>query len=229
MVTSINGAMQTVMLPALSANQEDRAKMKNIVRRAIMSSSFVVYPMMMGLLVMAAPLVQIVLGDKWLLSIPIMQIYCLNYAFWPTHSANLQAVNALGRSDKYLIMEIIKKVFDFGILAVSLIFFKDIKIIAWGSVLSNLISSIVNAWPNKKMIGYGYFEQLKDILPTILAAGFMGLCVYAMSFIPLNIYLLTALRLIVGVGIYFGTAAIFKLESYVFVKETLNEMIHRKG
>ncbi len=228
LVTSLNGAVQTVMLPALSAYQSDRPKMKSMVRRAIMSGSYIIYPMMAGLLVMAGPLIQIVLGDKWLASIPILQIYCLNYLFWPTHSANLQAVNALGRSDKYLIMEIIKKFFDFGILIASLLLFENIAMIAWGSVLSNVISSVINAWPNKKLIDYGYFEQIKDVLPNAALAVLMGGCVFAMSFIPLNIYILTAIRLVAGVGIYVGLSKLFKLESFNYILETMKEMLPKK-
>ena len=100
-ITNINGSIQSVMLSALSAKQDDIKRVKNMVRRSILSSSFIVFPLMVGLAVVAEPLVKLLLTDKWLPAVPFMQIFCASYIFWPIHTTNLQAINALGRSDVF--------------------------------------------------------------------------------------------------------------------------------
>jgi len=80
-VTNINGSMQSVMLPALASQQDNRQRVKEMVRRSIVTNSFILFPMMVGLAVIAEPLVKILLTEKWLPAVPFLQIYCLIYAF----------------------------------------------------------------------------------------------------------------------------------------------------
>ena len=96
-VSNIDGAIQSVMLPALASQQDDKKRVKAMMRRAIMTSSFIMFPMMVGLAVVAEPVVKIILTDKWLPAVPFLQIFCASYSLWPIHTANLQAINALGR------------------------------------------------------------------------------------------------------------------------------------
>ena len=108
-INAINGAVQSVLLPAMSAQQDDKAKVKALTRNSVMISSYVVFPMMAGLAGIAEPLVRLLLTEKWLPCVPYMQIYCFTFAFYPVHSGNLQAINAMGRSDVFLKLEIVKK------------------------------------------------------------------------------------------------------------------------
>ena len=179
-VTNMDGAIQSVMLPALSDEQDNKKRVKEMVRRAIVTSSFLVFPMMVGLAVVAEPMIKIVLTDKWLPAAPFLQIFCASYALIPIHTANLQAINALGRSDVFLKLEIIKKVIGILILAISINF--GIYAMAWGMVLSGAISSFINAYPNKKLLNYSYLEQWKDIIPSLLISLLMGLTVYVLNF-----------------------------------------------
>lgn len=121
-VYNLNGSIQSVLLPALASQQEDRNRIKEMVRRSIVTSSFVIFPMMVGLTVVAKPLVLILLTEKWLPAAPFLQIFCAIYALWPIHTANLQAINAIGRSDIYLKLEIVKKLIGIVILAISIPF-----------------------------------------------------------------------------------------------------------
>ena len=95
------------MFPAVSTVQNDKQSVKSMIRRAIMTSTFFIFPMMMGLGVMAKPLVHVMITDKWLPAVPFIQFCCFTYAFWPVHTANLQAITALGRSDIFVIKKII--------------------------------------------------------------------------------------------------------------------------
>jgi teichuronic acid exporter len=166
LITNINGSIQSVMLPVLSSQQDNRPRVKDMMRRAIVTSSFIIFPMMVGLAVTAEPLVKILLTDKWLPCVPFLQIFCASYALWPIHTANLQAINALGRSDIFLKLEIIKKMVGLSILGVTV--FYGVYAIALGQVLGGIISTFINAYPNKKLLNYSYIEQWKDIMPSLL-------------------------------------------------------------
>lgn len=109
LMANINSSIQSVMLPAYAKNQENRPVVKQIMRRALVSSSFIVFPAMAGLAVIAEPLVLLLLTEKWLMCVPFIQIFCAVYALWPIHTANLQAINAIGRSDIFLKLEVVKK------------------------------------------------------------------------------------------------------------------------
>lgn len=108
-VTNINTSIDSVLLPTMSNAQDDRERVKQMTRRAIKTSTYVMAPLMMGLAFCAEPIVRIVLTDKWLPCVPFLRVFCITYMFWPVHTANLNAINAMGRSDWFLRLEVIKK------------------------------------------------------------------------------------------------------------------------
>lgn len=225
-VVNIDGSIQSVMLPVLSANQEDKTRVKNIVRRSIVTSSFIIFPLMMGLGVCAEPLVKILLTDKWLPAVPFLQIMCLSYAFWPIHTANLQAINALGRSDIFLKLEIIKKLIGVATLFISIPF--GIYVMVGSQAALSIISTMINAWPNRNLLGYRWKEQWLDIMPSFLLSLFMGAVVYSIKLTHLNDWAILTLQVIVGVTLYLGLASLFKLESSKYLFNTLKSMIKIK-
>ncbi|HHQ4319023.1 TPA: lipopolysaccharide biosynthesis protein [Clostridium perfringens] len=225
-VSNINGSIQSVMLPALSSEQENKVRVKNMVRRAIVTSSFIIFPMMIGLAVVAEPLVKILLTDKWLPCVPFMQIFCISYALWPIHTANLQAINALGYSNIYLKLELIKKIVGTVILVISLFF--GVYAIAIGTLVNGIISTLINAYPNKKLLNYSYIEQIKDMLPSVFIAIIMGIITYFIRFLELSTTITLIIQILVGSVSYILLANIFKLECYIYLVETLKNMFSKK-
>ncbi|GMR70964.1 lipopolysaccharide biosynthesis protein [Aerococcus viridans] len=227
-VSNINGSIQSVMLPALSSHQDNRKRVKEMMRRAIVSSSFLIFPMMVGMAVVAEPLVEIVLTDKWLPAVPFLQIACFTFALWPIHTANLQAINAMGRSDIFLRLEIIKKIMGLIILGISLPF--GVYAIALGGVFSGLIGTFINAYPNKELLNYSYKEQWLDIMPSLLISLIMGGIVYLFNFLSFPAWQVLILQIVSGGIIYILLANIFKIESLTYLVETMKQLIKsRKG
>ena len=132
---------------------------KQIMRRA-MVWLIPGLPAMAGLAAVAEPLIELLLTDKWLIAVPFLQIFCATYAFWPVHTANLQAINALGRSDIFLKTEIVKKAFGVSVLAVTIPI--GIYAMALGTVLTGIIGTFVNAYPNKLLLNYSFAEQWRS-------------------------------------------------------------------
>lgn len=221
-VSNINGSIQSVMLPTLSSEQDNKQKVKELVRRSIVTSSFLLFPMMIGLAVVGESLIKIILTDKWLPCVPFMQIFCLSYALWPIHTANLQAINALGRSDIFLKLEIIKKLMGIIILIISM--FLGVYAIAVGTLISGIISTFINAHPNLKLLNYSYTEQIKDIMPSFIISIIMGIIIYPIKFMNNSVIIILIIQIIIGIVIYFGLAKLFKLECYEYLLKTVKRM-----
>ena len=225
-VLNIDGSIQSVMLPTLAAHQDNRKRVKEMMRRAIVSSSFFVFPMMIGMAVVAEPLVKVVLTDKWLPAVPLVQVFCMAYALMPIHTANLQAINALGRSDVFLKLEIAKKIIGLIILAISLPF--GVYAIAVGEVVVGVISTFINAGPNKKLLDYGYKHQLIDILPSLFLSLFMGVVIYNIEWLGLTAICTLVFQVCAGVTIYAGLAWILKLECFTYLLSTVDMLLNER-
>ena len=223
LVTNMDGSIQSVMLSAISANQDNREKVKGLMRRAIVSSSFIIFPMMIGMAMVAEPLVKIVLTDKWLESVPFLQIFCISYALTPIHTANLQAINAMGRSDIYLKLEIFKKIIGIIILGITLPL--GVYAIAIGQIISGIIATFINAYPNKQLLDYSYIEQWIDIMPSLFISIVMGGIVYILNFLGLSPLLTLTLQVCIGIVVYIGLAKLTKIESYSYLVSTIKEFI----
>lgn len=223
LVNNINNSIQSVMLPALATHQDDLPQVKRLMRRAIKTSAFVITPLMMGLATTAKPLVLVLLGEKWLPAVPFIQAYCFVYAFYPIHTSNLSAINAMGRSDIFLKLEIIKKIYGISLLIASLLYFDTPIGIAYGFCVSAIISSFVNAFPNKKIVHYSYFEQIKDIAPSIFLTAIMGGVLYPLSLAFTNPYFALFTETLAGFIIYFGLAKLLHFECLDYLIKTLKE------
>ncbi len=141
----------------------------------------------------------------------------------PIHTSNLQAINALGRSDIFLKLEIIKKIIGLSILAVTV--FYGVCAIALGSVLAGIIGSFVNAYPNTKLLNYSYIEQWKDIYPSLILSLVMGAVVYSIKWLSLSVVLTLTIQILVGIILYLGMAWVFKLESFSYLINTTKGFI----
>lgn len=225
-VSNINGSIQSVMLPALSSHQENRQRVKEMVRRSIVTSSFIVFPMMVGLAVIAEPLVKILLTEKWLPAVPFLQIFCAVYALWPIHTANLQAINALGRSDIFLKLEIAKNVLGLSILVISIPF--GIHAMALGVFISGFFCTFINAYPNLKLLNYSIQEQWKDIMPSLLLSLGMGGVVLSIKLYAMTDMLTIIIQIFVGLVIYVALAKLLKLECFTYLLLTLKDLVESK-
>ncbi len=226
-VTNINASIDSVLLPTMSAMQDSRDAVKAMTRRAIKISTYIMMPMMMGLAVCAQPLIELLLTEKWLFCVPYLRIFCFTYAFYPIHTANLNAIKAMGRSDLFLKLEIIKKAVGLIFLLSSMWF--GVMAMAYTLLLTSVISQIINSWPNKKLLDYSYLEQIKDILPQISLSSIMGVCVYCIQFINLASIITLAIQVLLGLIIYIVGSKIFKLESFNYVLNILKNFKSKRG
>lgn len=213
-INAVNGAVQSVLLPAMSAEQDEPAKVKALMRNSVMLSSYIIFPMMAGLAAVAPAMIELLLTEKWLPSVPYMQIYCISLAFYPVHTSNLQAINAMGRSDIFLKLELVKKAFGLSVLVFAVFCFDSPLAIALTGIFTSVVSCFINAYPNKKLIQYSYFEQMKDILPSFAASALMFAVTSLAGNVDLPVILVLILQVIVGVVVYIAISAVAGLAPF---------------
>jgi len=211
-VSNINTSMNTVLLPVMSQHQDSKPQVKNAARKIIRTSSYLIWPMMVGLCVVAEKLVVLLLTKEWIGIVPYIRIFCFMYALQSIQTTNLNVMKSLGRTDLCLKLEVIKKCVGLFIIIISLHF--GVLFVAVGSLIYAVIASMINAYPNKKLIDYSYIEQLKDILPFILISAAMGIPVYFVGNIPVQLMSVLIIQIIVGIMIYLLLSWLFKIDCF---------------
>ena len=226
-ITNINTSIDSVLLPTMSRQQDHPENIKNMTRRAIKTSSFIIMPLMVVLAVCAEPLVQLVLTEKWLPCVPYLRIFCFSYAFYPIHTANLNAIKAIGRSDLFLKLEIIKKFI--GLVAVFSTMWFGVMAMACSLPFVSVLNQIINSFPNRKLLNYSYLAQLKDMLPQICISLTMGVLVYMLQFLPLPTIVTLFVQVLAGGVIYLGLSKILKIDSFAYLLSVIQSYRKKRG
>ncbi len=214
-ISNINTSIDSVLLPSMSIAQNDKQRVKRMLKRSISVSSFILLPIMAGIAVTADSLVAILLTEKWNPAIPYLQMFCIIYAFYPIHTANLNAMKAMGRSDYFLKLEIIKKIIGLGLLLGAM--WISVQAIVISLLIANVISLLINTYPNKKLLGYGIFEQIKDLLPALILSGVMFGITYFIYYVNGAGFMTLLKQVIIGVAVYFTLAVFFKVEPLIYI------------
>lgn len=220
-VTNINVSIDSVLLPVMSQNQDNTKRVKDMTRKAIRTSSYVMWPLMTGLAIIAEPLIILVLTDKWLPCVPYLRIFCFTYALWPIHTANLNAIKAMGRSDLFLKLEIIKKIIGIFSIIVTLPF--GVFAIALGYMTTGPMGAVINAFPNEKMLNYSFKEQFIDLLPFIFMSGIMGICIWPIQYLAVPGIITIILQVVLGGIIYMVESKVFHIDVFEKCLELLKK------
>ena len=214
LVTNIDYSITSVLFPVMASAQDDREKCRAIVRRAITANIYLIAPLMMGLAVCAEPIVRLMLTDKWLPCIPYLRVFCFIMTFLTFNTANMNTYRSLGRSDIYLKVEMIRKAVGLAILFASMWF--GVIWIAYGEIAVTLISMAVTAAPNKKLVGYGFWDQLRDVWKSLVLTVVMGACVYLLGFMPMGDGLTLLVQVCAGAAVYILGSRLLKLEIFQY-------------
>lgn len=225
LVNNIDTSINSVLLPAMSQVQDDSARVKSMTRRAMKTSTYVIAPIMMGLAFTAEFVIRLLLTEKWMPCVPFLRIFCITYMFYPVHTANLNAIKAMGRSDLFLKLEIVKKVVGLIVLLSTMWF--GVMAMAYSLLFTSITSQIINSWPNQKLLDYSYPEQIRDILPGILLAVLMGCCVYPIQWLGLPDAVTLLIQVPLGAVIYIGVSAVLRLDSYKYVMKEIQPYLKK--
>ncbi len=225
-VANLNTSIESVLFPSLSMEQDDMAKVRSMTSRTIKTTSYIIFPLMVGLAVCADNVVMLVLSEKWMQCVPYLRIFCLGYAIVPITLTNLNAIKAIGRSDIYLRLEITRKIVN----TVSLLVFMWFgpKAIAFSYLLNCIVNLFINSSPNKKFFGYGYIDQIKDLIPACLLSIIMGIPTYCISLLELPLLVILSLQIITGATIYILLSKVCNIESFNYVLSVIKSYGRRR-
>lgn len=222
-MTAVDGSMNEVLYPTLSLLQSDMGKLKSALRRSMKTSMYVVLPMLMGLMVTAKPLTLLLLTEKWLPSVPFMQLTCAITVFWPL-SARTHALNAIGRSDITLKLSIISKALTLGMILICLP--EGIYAIMWGTLGASFISFWITNYYVDKYLDYSLKELVLDIgSPALLTAAMVAIVVL-LGQIKVNLLAGLVIQIVGGAAFYIGASEWMKIEQFEYIKKIGIHLIH---
>ncbi|MBO4950847.1 MAG: lipopolysaccharide biosynthesis protein [Clostridia bacterium] len=222
----VGGAIDSVFFPTMSKVQDSKEKMLSILRRTIKVSTYFITPLLVGLAAVAEPLVDLLLTEKWLPCVFYLQIISISFVFAPIEIENLQAIKALGRSDIVLKLEIIKRVVGTVLIFCAVPF--GVKVIAISLLVGNILSSAINAYPNRKLLGYSYRRQFLDVLPPMIMSTVMFFAVRIIMVLDLSNVVLLAIQIFTGLVVYVLMSIVTKNESYIYVLSIIKSFLKKK-
>lgn len=223
---NVNNTINAVLFPAVSQVQGNLDEVKRAMRRSMMTGCFIMTPILFWLAATADNIVKILLTDKWLPCVPYMRVLCFSYCISILATANLQSINAIGRSDITLKLELYKK--PFYLLAIFIGMCISPLAIAVANTVYMIIEMVINAIPNKKLIGYSFTEQVSDVAPQFILSFVMAVIVFLIGLLNLNVWLMTILQGLVGFVIYWSGAALFSIESYNYILSSVKDFKYQQ-
>jgi len=224
---NIDSSIGSVLFPAISNNNDSKKTVKNLTRKAIKVSTYLVFPMIVGMFITSDKLINLLLTEKWSMAIIFMQIQCVVQMTKPISTANNQAIKALGRSDVFLKLEIFKKII--GVCILFAVMRISVEAIAYSLILYSIIATAANMFPNKKLMDYSMKEQIKDVLPALSISIIMGFICYLINLLNFSNLIILILQVMVGVIFYIVISECFQLEAYkILIDYAKNIEIFRK-
>lgn len=222
-VNNFQAIAQSVLFSAMAKQQSQREHVRSMQRKSVMIAAYSVFPCMVGLAVCAEPLVRLLFTEKWIAMVPYLQLWCLFCSTYLVDSANLQVIQALGRSDIFLKLEVIKGVLTVASLVIAFPFGVLPFLALLG--LERPLHWYINAHPCQKLVGYGFRQQLVDLKQVIGLNLVMGAAVWALGFLPLGDVALLAVQVASGVGIYLAGSILLKLEPFEILLQQAKKIL----
>lgn len=221
----LGNSISRVMLPAFSSVQDDLSKIKSLISRSFRLGAYIVTPVMVGFCAVASNFVLTVFTDKWIQSVPFIQIFCITYMFTPFENCCKECILSRGKSGWILIDACLTKGTLFAGVVISAFVLNSVTMIAVSGIVASVLSLILYSIQMKKIASYSIIEIIKDLVPSYFISTVMGVCVYCIGLLPISISaLLLGLQIIGGIAVYFGLSVVIKPYGFSYL---WNEVIKR--
>lgn len=225
---NLTQVVQTVSYPTLSKIQDDKERLRNGYRTIIRVTMLVTFVLVLGMAACAKQFILVLIGEKWLPCVPLMQLTCFSAMLFPLHAINLNMLQVQGRSDLFLKLEIIKKFVFIPPILIGI--FLNIYWMLFASFLCGCFAYYLNAYYSGSFLDYSIKDQIRDILPSFSISSTMAIVVYVLSFLPINNYILLPIQIIIGAVIVIALCEKNKLPEYYecqeMAKTYLRKVVH---
>ncbi len=217
--TNLDNSLRSVLFPAMANCNDDIGKVKQMLRKSIMNTSYITYFVLTLMAVASEPLIRVLLTDKWIGCVPYMQILCVSYMLMTVSITNIQALKAIGKSGEVLKLELFKKPIFLIVVLASLPF--GVKVIAYTSIINALYALWANMGPTAKYLSYSRKEQMRDLIPGFILAGVMALITWPIVLLPFDSLIIMGLQGLVALITYVSISIFFKVEAYMYCKNII--------
>lgn len=224
LVGNISWPVARVTYPVFSSIKDDKPRLKRGVKKVLSTMAMVIFPLMIGMALIARPLVSVLLTEKWLPCVIYLQLLCFLGLLYPLNLINLNVLIAQGRSDLFLRLEIIKKV-----ISVILILFSyrwGIAVMILSQIFGSAISYFLNSFYTARFLNYPAIEQICDFAPLLFISVFMGFAVYLVNFLNIthDVFLLFA-QILTGICVYLAFCRIARVSTFMEYADIIRPQI----
>lgn len=213
----------SVLFPAMAKVSDNYDAMKQMASRSIQVLSYIIYPFMVGMMVIANNLVVLLFTEKWILMVPFIRIVCLECLISIIPTITLQTLKASGYSDVVLRLEFIKKPILLASIFIAMEF--DVFAIALTLPVNTSIELVIDGYACRKNIGYNISEQIKPSVSALMLSVVMGLTVKMVEFFELSILQTFICQVGIGVIVYVGLSVIFKVDAFIIIYKIIKEKL----
>ena len=226
-VTGLSSIVNDVTFPAFSSLQDDQDRLLAGMRKSTKALTFLNFPMMILLMIVAQPLICLLYGSIWEPSAPFFQILCISGLIYAVNTLNTNVIKSLGKGQIYFFVQITKRVLGIALILFGVRF--GIYGLLWAVTIVAYISFVINALVNKKLIDYGLFRQVVDITPNLLVAALAGALAYGTGLLLHgSIYVTMLVQILVYAVSFLGVSKLLKMEGLDTYTDVLLKMFHRK-
>lgn len=224
--TTLAIIVNEVTFPVFSKLQDEKEKLLYGLKKNVSAVTYLAFPMMILLIVIAKPLILLLYGAKWETSVEYFQILCIGSMLYSHNSLNTNICKALGKSNVYFWLQLTKRIIGIAMIIVGVRF--GIYGLLWSVALFYYVAFFINGIVNGRLLNYGVFKQIKDIGPTLLLSVFIAcLCSGFGMVLPMNIYLLMVLQTILFVSLYLLFSWLLKMDGFILYQEILHSKFHQ--
>lgn len=225
---AISTTIQRVSYPVLSSIQEDEERLKYGFEKILKTAAFINFPLMIGLSAIANPLFHILFGEKWIPSVIYFQLLCIAGMLFPLHAINLNILQVKGRSDLFLRLEIIKKIFLTILIGLTLFLNLGIIGLIWTAIISSFGSFFINTYYSARLIGYSTKNQVKDLFPFFFISMMMGIVVYLVGYLLPNIHLFELVaQVCIGIALYILISKVLRIQELNTIYELISPILKK--
>lgn len=226
---SISQVMTQVTYPLYAEAQDNMEALQNMVKRLSMTLSYITFPLLFILILLAKPLFILLYTDKWLQSVPYFQVLCVAGLAQCLQGVNMQTISAIGKSKVNFVWTFVKRLVGIGVVVGGLALW-GMKGLLGGVVFNNWFAFFVNILLVSKYVGYKWYRQLLDLTPIILSSLLAAIASYGCGrLLGLGLYPDGIVKLLVFLALYLGWSFLFKPAAFEYFKTVLQSLFSKFG
>lgn len=222
-------AITSVLLPTLASRQGNPESMKRVVRKVLSVTTYIILPMMFGLMAISDKFVEVVLTDKWMLCVPVLVCGCLYYAINPIRAIGYNVFYAKGESKKCMHIEIMRSIMMILNLLITIIMLKkSIYVLTAVNVVVAFLVAFVTQILLRKSIGYMAKEFISDISPAFIMSCIVVIVVRLITLLPIKAVWILIIQIVAGIVVYLICSICTRNQSFMFLWGYISRIL-KKG